>query len=366
MERLTDYIRRPSQSDARVFGKAAAIIGLAKLENVVNAQEFAQQKCRDRDWSDVGDAVAAAVRTKSAIGGVESDSSYTPALSTIAQGIVGESVLGRVPNARRLRFVEQVGLGSIIGTGASWRKSGRAIRVAPVEFAGVSLRPLSVAGIAVASKEMLEKAVVDDSAAETIAQVLRDAVRRELDSVFCGANAAVADERPAGLAYSATTVAATGATAATISADVRSMVAAMASGGVSLRSAFWILSAEAHSLLATLKVLDQNGTTLAGRPVVSDAPSGTFLLVAGDFLSYARDDQVGISVSTSGTIEMDSAPSGSTPTPTAMANSTISLFQSDAVAVKAVLTVDWAVSGPEDGSPSGRYAAIALTGTTYA
>jgi hypothetical protein len=142
------------------------------------------------------------------------------------------------------------------------------------------------------------------------------------------------------------------------------MVSTMVGGNVSLRSAVWILSAEAYSLLATLKVLDQNGVTLASRPIVSDAPTSTFLLVATDHLSYALDDQIAISTSTAGSIEMDSAPAGDIVTPTAASQNTISLFQTDCIALRAVLSVDWVLSGPD--SSRGSFAAVRLTGASYA
>ena len=89
-----------------------------------------------------------------------------------------------------------------------------------------------------------------------------------------------------------------------------------------------------------------NGDTLAGRPIVSDPPSGTFLLVAAAFLNYARDDAVSIATSSAGTIEMDSVPSGDITVPTAMSHSVISLFSSDSAAVKATLDVSWRCLDP--------------------
>lgn len=222
----------------------------------------------------------------------------------------------------------------------------------------------SVGAIVVASNEFLELAIRDGSAATTLANVATGALRVELDSVFCASNAAVTEQQPAGLGYNAQGVSSTGTTAATIAADVRSMVDAMVTGGVSLRTAFWVLSAEAHSLLAALKVLDANGTTLAGRPVVTDAPSGTFLLVSGDCLFYAMDDQASISVVDDGVVEMSDAPTGDAVTPVAAANSKISLFQDDAVALRATLRVDWSVTGPSDSS--GNFGVVKLTGATYA
>jgi hypothetical protein len=60
--------------------------------------------------------------------------------------------------------------------------------------------------------------------------------------------------------------------------------------------------------------------------------------------------------------EMDSAPTGDAVTPAAMSAGYISLFQSDCIGLRAVLNVDWAVSGPSDSS--GNFATVALTGSS--
>jgi hypothetical protein len=368
VERLSDYthrlIRGPSESEGRIFGKTMAVFGAAAGEGVDDPRRYAERHAGGADGSEVADSVEAAMRRTGAIGGLEHDPGFAPVLTSVALGVFNALVLGRIPGARRLGFVSPVGMAQILGAGASWRRDGKAIRVAPVSFARVALHRRSVAAIVVVSREFATLAVNDDTAAETLSAVARDAVRRELDSVFCGTAAAVTNTQPAGIGYAAQTVASSGATASAIAADVRSMVAKMVGGDVSIRSAVWIVSAEAYSLLASLKVLDANGTTLAGRPVVSDAPSGTFLLVATDFLGYATDDQIAIARSTSGTIELDSAPTGDLATPTAASASMVSLFQADAVAVRASLNVDWTLVGPDDSD--GQYAAVRLTGASYA
>ena len=161
------------------------------------------------------------------------------------------------------------------------------------------------------------------------------------------------------------TVASTGATAALIAADVRSMVDKMVSGGVSLRAgATWLLSAEAHSLLARLKIIDANGTTLCGRPIVTDCPSGVFLLLATDHLFYARGDDMKVTADSESMIELDDTPTGDAVTPTAASATMISLFQEDAIAVKAVLHLDWSLGGPTDSN--GSFAAVRLTSASYA
>jgi hypothetical protein len=184
-----------------------------------------------------------------------------------------------------------------------------------------------------------------------------------VDSVFCGANVAVSGLQPAGIAYGAQSIASTGATA--IAADVRSMVATMVGGGVSLRAGgTWILSAEAYSLLCVLKIVDTNGTTLAGLPIVSNAPAGSLLLIAVDYVSHARADDVRLAASKAGTIEMDDTPTGDAVTPAAATSHIVNLFQEDALALRAVLDINWSVAGPSDSN--GNFAVVALTGSTFA
>jgi hypothetical protein len=96
---------------------------------------------------------------------------------------------------------------------------------------------------------------------------------------------------------------------------------------------------------------------------VTDAPSGTFLLVATDFLSYARSDDIRLAASTAGMIEMDTAPTGDIVTQTSASQSKIALFQNDAVALRAVLNIDWALDGPSDSS--GNFACVRLTGASW-
>ena len=363
MERLSHY---RAWSDARVFGKALAACGGAMIEKV-SPQAYAREKLMGDDLHEVTANLDAMMVAKAAIGGVDyGTSSDTPAWSSIAQGVYDTTVLGQLGGALRVAFVHKLVAGAILGVGAEWRKGSRAVRVAPISFTSIALAERGVSAIAVVTQEFAEFAVRDGLAADMLSRLMRDAIRRCVDAVFCSNSAAVANQTPAGLAHAAQTVASTGATAATISADVRSMVDAMVGGGVSLRAgATWVLSSEAYALLATLKVLDQSGVTLAGRPIVTDAPSGTFLLVAQEFLSYARSDAVQIVASTEGMVEMDSAPTGDAATPTAASASPISLFQSDAVALRASLPVNWQVSGPSDSSGN-VYSVVALTGSAYA
>ncbi len=309
--------------------------------------------------------IAESLRTKAAVGGVELDTSVPAAGSSFGKSAFAETVLGRIPGGHRDQFQQSVLYGRIIGTGAAWRKNGRPVPVTKASFGRAALQRLSTDAIVVASNEFVQFATLDSSAADTLSNLLADEIRKKHDAVFIGTDAAVAGQQPAGVAEDAVTIAPTGATATTITADVRSMIAAQVDGVGSVRDSVFIVSAEAFSLLAMLKILDDSGRTLAGRPIVSDAPTGTFLLLDTSSLSYALDEKASVRVSTSGSVEMSDAPTGNTITPTAAANSLISLFQEEATAFLANLYSDWALDDAHADS-SGNPACIQLTGATYA
>jgi hypothetical protein len=256
--------------------------------------------------------------------------------------------------------------GRIIGAGGGWRKAGAAVPVSRAGFERVALERRSAGAMVVASDDFVTYATTDGSAADTLADILADEVRKAHDAVFCSDDAAVSAVSPAGVAHNAVPVASTGATAALIAADIRSMVAAQVAGVGSVRDSVFILSAEAYSLVSATKVIDGGGATLAGRPVVSDAPTGTFLLVDVDSLTFAMDEDVSISVSTAGAVEMSDSPSGDTITPTSAAGSSsiVSLFQASAVAFLANLASDWRLDDAHADS-AGNPACIALTGATW-
>ena len=215
-----------------------------------------------------------------------------------------------------------------------------------------------------ASNEFVKYATIDNSAADMLSKLLIDDLRKKHDPVFTGANAAIAGQQPAGIAYNAVPIASTGATAAATITDTRSMIAAQVDGVGSARDGLFISSTEAYSFLAMLKVLDADGRTLGGLPIISGAPSGTFLLLDASSLSYAVDDAARVRVSTSGTVEMSDAPTGNTITPTAATNSIISLFQDECTAFLASISSDWALDDAHADS-SGNPACIQLTGATW-
>ncbi len=90
-------------------------------------------------------------------------------------------------------------------------------------------------------------------------------------------------------------------------ANVRSMVGAMVGGGVWLRArATWILSSE-RTRFPRSRCSIRTARTRRPSDRHRRSMSGTFMLLAADFLSYAVSDSVAIAVSSAASIEMDSS-----------------------------------------------------------
>jgi len=366
MERLSDYT---SQLERREFSRT--LLALAKAQQAPSqggAAAHARHLVDAGTWSDtpfVARTVDDFLRQKAAVPGLELGAGPS-ALTSVARQTFSATVLGRMADAQRLNFTDSMLLGSIMGVGAAWRKQGAAIPVSRVSFANLALPSFNVAGLVVCSNEFIELATSDGTASDTLARLLQDAVRAAHDAVFVGTGAAIAGIQPAGVAANAIDVPSSGDDAAAISDDVTAMIAAMIDGLGTVRNASWILSAEAYSKLATLKILDTSGEKLAGLSIVKDAPSSTFLLVDGASLFYATNDGFAeLSASTQSLVEMDSAPVGNVLVPTSATLQKISLFQSHATALKASLPSSWTLDTAH-ADTSGNPAVIALTGASYA
>jgi len=315
MQRLSDYTDRIERREfvRGMLARAWAGWEPDKGDAVTRAIQL---------WPDepqIADALR--IESKAAVGGIELDTSVPAAASSFAKSAFAATVLGRLPGGRREPFQDSVLFGRIIGTGGSWRKPGAAVPITKASVGRASLVRHNTDAALVASNEFVKYATIDNSAADMLSKLLIDDLRKKHDPVFTGANAAIAGQQPAGIAYNAVPIASTGATAAATITDTRSMIAAQVDGVGSARDGLFISSTEAYSFLAMLKVLDADGRTLGGLPIISGAPSGTFLLLDASSLSYAVDDAARVRVSTSGTVEMSDAPTGNTITPTAATNS---------------------------------------------
>lgn len=238
--------------------------------------------------------------------------------------------------------------GSFVGQGAP-------IPVRQGAFSSVSLTPKKMAVITTMTREIMEHST------PSIEQILRQAIQEDtsvaIDTVLLDATAA-STVRPAGLRNGVTTfTATTGGGFAALVGDIKGLLGALiTSTNGNLRSPVWIMNpVNAISISLTQNAggdfpfkQEVNQGQLQGYPLIQSAtvPAGYVILVdAADFFSATGDDPR-FDVSDQATLHMeDTTPLaiGTTGTPAVVAAPVRSMFQTDTVALRMILDMNWAM-----------------------
>lgn len=254
--------------------------------------------------------------------------------------------------ARPFPFVLNVPKETTAGSAGYWVGSGAPHPVAAAALDTLSLPRHHVGAMFVLDDELLRLASPAHEAA--LRNILVAGFAAYLSQQFVDPRvAAVTDVSPASISNGATEITSAGATAATINADFQNMVAAVSS---ELTSPFWIMRRKDATHLAGLHHAN-GGQQFPGAPreilgipvltssaVPADAgspPTDRYvLLLDGSQVALADDGRVEVSVSKVTTVQMDSAPTNDSATPTP-ANMT-SMFQTNSAAVKITRFMSWA------------------------
>lgn len=243
--------------------------------------------------------------------------------------------------------------GSFVGEGAP-------IPVRQAGFTSVTLTPKKMAVITTMTREITERST------PAIEQLLRNAIQEDtavaIDSVLLDASAATT-VRPAGLRNGAATAAGTaGGGFAAVVADVKAMVGALiASTNGNIRAPTWLMN-PVQALGASLTQNaggdfifqgEINQGRFQGYPLIQSTtvPAGTVILIdAADFFSATGDDPR-FDVSDQAVLHMeDTAPAQiatagtvGTPPPNVVAAPVRSMFQTDSLALRMILPMNWAL-----------------------
>lgn len=238
--------------------------------------------------------------------------------------------------------------GSFVGQGAP-------IPVRQGAFSSVSLTPKKMAVITTMTREIMEHST------PSIEQILRQSIQEDtavsIDTVLLDATAASA-VRPAGLRNGVTTFTATsGGGFAALVGDIKGLLGALiTSTNGNLRSPVWIMNpVNAISISLTQNAggdfpfkQEVNQGQLQGYPLIQSAtvPAGYVILVdAADFFSATGDDPR-FDISDQATLHMeDTTPLaiGTVGTPNVVAAPVRSMFQTDTVALRMILDMNWAM-----------------------
>lgn len=223
------------------------------------------------------------------------------------------------------------------------------IPVSSPDFSSVELRPLKVAAIAACSKELIADS--SPSAEMWIRDSIAQAIAQRVDQTFLSTSAAVSGVSPAGILNGLSAAAPSGGDAAHVITDLQALYA----GFLAAKNSSGVVQvmtpgmAKAISLMFTslgvrqFPDINANGGNLLGDPVFTgdNVTGGHWILLKPSDIWRIGDTGVDISMSDSATIEQDTAPAGEGETPTAMANNTVSLWQTEQVGFKIVRRINF-------------------------
>lgn len=236
------------------------------------------------------------------------------------------------------------------GATGYWVGESKSIPVSAQDYNDVVLTPLKVGALAVVSKELLRDA--SPSAEMLVRDSLAQACSQRIDTTFISTSAAVANVSPAGILYNIPGTLSSGTDGDAVLNDIKEMlyrfIAAKNTGGL-----YHVMNPALASSLALMRnALDQRefptiteeGGTLEGRPVVTgdNVNANHFITVKPSDIYRIGMGGLEISTSEHATIEMANNPAGASDAPTAATGKTVGMFQTESMAIKAVMPINFA------------------------
>jgi hypothetical protein len=232
-----------------------------------------------------------------------------------------------------------------------WVGEGRPIPMSNADFSAVSLSPLKVAAISVASKELLRDS--SPAAEQLLRDALVESMSQRMDLTFISTAAAVAGVSPAGLLNNVSATTSAGNDIDGLVNDIKELrqrfITAKNSGGL-----YWVMNPGLASSIGLLRTtlgvrefpeINQNGGNLEGDPVVVghnvNANHLIYLKPSDIYRIEPSPGALEISFSEHATIEMADDPSGEIDTPTAQSNQQVSMFQTDSISMKTVMPMNF-------------------------
>lgn len=264
-----------------------------------------------------------------------------PDFGAFVEAVREREVLGRLPGLRRLAPRTRH-LVSQFGATAHFVAEDGAIPVSEMDLAGEDYKLRRVAGIVVASNEALRRQdfLSDDNLSGDMVRALAEATDRALlDPANDGA-----DEEPEAITHDAPEVVSSGDAMDDFSKLFQGF------GGDLLTSAVILHPLIAVQLAASgnsaFERVGATGGEMFGLPVLTtrmcplDSSGGLIALIDGAGIS-ASEEAPFFDLSRGAMLEMNTAPTGSTTTPTAATATRVGLFQAEATAIKVIRRIIW-------------------------
>lgn len=263
--------------------------------------------------------------------------------------ILGKFGMGGVPSLTRLDFYTPY----VIETGggaAYWVGEGKPKPLTAFDYDRSTLTPLKIANIAVLTEENIRYSSPNSDM--VVRNALVRAIAAGLDVAFVDpANNGSANVKPASVTYGAETVASTGDDAEDIRLDVRALFAKFIAANNAPSTGVWIMSAtNALALSMMVNALGQpefsgismTGGTFQGLPViVSEHIGNVVALVNAADIFLGDEGGVAVDMSREASIEMRSTGLGMDATAGTATAASVSMFQTNSVALRAERTINW-------------------------
>lgn len=330
---------------------ARYVIALARAKgNPMHAEQIAKQ------WHDSTPEVALALKTAVAAG-TTSDATWAGPL-VYAQNMTSEfieflrpaTILGRMPKVRKVPFNIRIPR-QTAGTSGTFVGEGAPAPVQKAAFDSIVMTWAKASTIVVLTEELIR---VSNPAAEALVrQDLADGVASYLDKRFIDPSyAGVTNVSPASVSNGVTSRQASGITLAAIDSDVGYVMQQFASSELRTPAAVWVMTPAQAITLSLMRnsqgyqafpdinmdggmwyglpVITSNNVTAAGSP----GEQQIFLVDQNEIL-LADDGQMNIDMSTEASLQMNDSPS-------AGAQSLVSMFQNGQVALKIDRWINWA------------------------
>jgi hypothetical protein len=322
------------------------VIALSRCDSLAEAARFAEAK-----WPSMP-LVSSCLKAA-----IQGGSSATWGQVLTASGIGGDfleatrqaEVLSRLP-VRKVPFATAVPVHAG-AFGSAWIGAGASIPMYSSAFATLSLQPLKLGTLTALTSELLR--VARPQSETFIRDALIRAVAASADASFLDPDSGeLSGIRPASITNGGVEITSSGSDAAALNNDLPLLIDAITTDAA---AGHWIMRPKTWAKVAALlgHAIAPADVRLLGFPVLtsncapgalgSPATDSSIAFVDASGIAVA-DGDVEAAASENATVELLDVPSGSSTTPTATTQ--ISLYQSDASAVRVVRTLNWqAVAG---------------------
>jgi hypothetical protein len=303
-----------------LFARTAAALALNKGQSLHMAGQYASERWRDTPEIGLYLERAAVSLTDS------TDALVAPGTVEFLNLVRPRTVLGRLTRLAKVPFHRGAAIASG-GAQFSWIGEGAATPVGKLEWSPASLPVRKVGGIAVTSNELLQLETADAETA--FMSTLVTGLAAFTDEKFLSTDAEVVDVSPAGILADADATASVD--------DPAADLATLLDGFDSLDGVTIVLS-EKSAIALSGQGAYRNGLLSDVLPVLlSSAADDNIIAIQAPRVLFADEGQTEIGIARHASLQMDTEPTNAPDAATTL----VSLWQSNAVAVKVMRYLNW-------------------------